>query len=97
MQPDYSPYSINQKVQFPLNQDNLLFGNEQIETDHSLLFSFSTINKLLSRYDLEIINWFVACETQKSRKSKLTTPLFNLFYKIFPQLSDKIILMCKIK
>ena len=25
MQPGYSPYSINQKVQFPLNQDNILF------------------------------------------------------------------------
>jgi len=23
MQPDYSPYSINQKVQFPLNQDTV--------------------------------------------------------------------------
>ena len=76
---------------------HLLFGKEQIETDHSLIFSFSTLDKLFSRYNFEIINWFVACETQKNKKSKMSKSVFNLFYKIFPQYSDKIIILCKVK
>ena len=34
MQPDYSPYSINQKVQLPLNQDNTITEQSQLEIQH---------------------------------------------------------------
>jgi len=75
---------------------HLFTGYEQIEGDHSLILSFSTALKLLSRYNLKITRWVVACETQKSKKSKIMSPFFDKVYKLIPQVSDKLILFCKI-
>lgn len=76
---------------------HLLFKKEQIETDHSLIFSFSTLYQLLKRYNFEVINYYTAIETQRSKKSNFAKYIFSLIYKIFPQYADKIILVCKIK
>jgi len=65
MQPDYSPYSINQKVQFPLNQDNCTSGSTT-----SLIFAsmFLIVQLLGASCDAQVTVANLLCEN-------LTNPL----------------------
>jgi len=73
----------------------ILFGNEEVHPDHVCYYSKKTLEELLSRYDLHILDCGYNFEFgQSSLLNLLKIPLYFL-YKINPELGQSLIVTAK--
>lgn len=69
-----------------------LLRREPVHPDHVSYFSYGTLGKLLSRYDLEIVDFRTF---EYPTVSRGIGSLFTLIYRFFPQSADGIILIAR--
>jgi SAM-dependent methyltransferase len=72
-------------------QLHALAGNDRSHGDHCVMFSFSTMNTLLIRHQLEPRSWLTAIETFGSKKNQLTRPVLDRFFRMMPHLPETLI------
>lgn len=69
-----------------------LIGNERSHPDHSLLFSFSTMNTLLSRHGFVVRRWCTSIEMFEQSRNRVTRPALHRLFRRRPALADTLII-----
>jgi SAM-dependent methyltransferase len=72
-------------------QLHALAGNDRSHWDHCVLFSFSTLDTLLRRHQLEPKRWYTAIETFAGKRNQMTRPVLDRLFKLRPNLPETLI------
>lgn len=72
-------------------QMHALARNDRSHADHCVMFSFSTLNTLLKRHQLEPIRWLTSIEVFDGTRNRMTRPVLDRVFKLMPHLPETLI------
>ena len=72
------------------------FSNIQaMDPDHSLGFSFSLLETLLTRHGFSILAWHTSVQRFPSRRNRIANGLFGFLFRLWPRYADTLIVVAK--
>lgn len=71
-------------------------GTQRIHPDHSLGFTFSLLETLLSRFGFEVAEWTTCNENYTSAQRRWNRRIFSRMGRLFPRFADTIVLKAQI-
>lgn len=72
-----------------------IVGNQRIHPDHSLGFTFSLLENILSRHNYTIVEWLTTVERFSSKRNWLANLAFHGFFSLLPYYADALIVVAK--
>jgi len=72
-----------------------LVGSQRVHPDHSIGFTFSLIETLLSRYNYQVVEWKTSVERFASNRNSFANHIFNSLFSFFPKYADTLIIIAK--
>ncbi len=72
-----------------------IFGKQRIHGDHSVGFTFSLLQTLLDRHNLEVEQWMTTFEFVASRRAKLANKLLAPIFRILPRYGDTLVVIAR--